>query len=1030
MDLFDAYFRRADLDQDGRISGNEAVSFFQGSNLPKQVLAQIWMHADQNRTGFLGRLEFYNALKLVTVAQSGRQLTPDIVKAALVGPASAKIPPPQISTGPAPVPQVNAVPSSALQMNVVRAPGFQMNAVAQPVAHINSGAPPVSHNQGLRGPQSPSNLNQQFSPSFDNQFMRPPAAQISHVLAQGSKQVIPPGSMPGPHVVSANISADWVGNRAINSATGATSQVPSRGVIVPSAPMDTLSAHTPSIPPQASQDMSLSLVQSMAKDSKSVQSGKNLSLDSIFGGDVFSATLSQPKQEVVPSPMLTVSSVSNSSALVPVTSSVQTTAKQAPGIIQGSLTKAPHGGQLQQDLSFIKQRQMDSPQTASVVRGPGTSVGMSGPKSNLVQTPWPRITQSDIQRYNAIFVEVDTDRDGKITGEQARNLFLSWRLPREVLKQVWDLSDQDNDSMLSLKEFCTALYLMERYREGRALPAALPDSIKFDEAFLPAVSQQAGTFGGVAWQPTHGIPQQMASGAHPVAPAADLKATGKHQMPPQSDGANVSQPLQQKSKVPVLEKHLVNQLSQEEQNSLNSKCKDATESEKKVEELEKEILESKEKIEFYRAKMQELVLYKSRCDSRLNEITERASADKREVESLTKKYEEKYKHVGDVASKLTVEEATFRAIQEKKLEIYRAIVKMEQGGTADGVLQTRADKIQSDLEELIKSLKERCKRYGLRVKPTIVMELPSGWQPGIQEDAAEWDDDWDKFEDEGFTIAQELNVEGEKEMTSSKPASEEGLSAISISNFNPVENPAAADEHVTDESAYPRSEDESTKSGPFNPAKSGFDSPRQEFSASQDYESIRLDSSPTIKDNQSNHGIGESTRSSDMFGDESSWAAAFNDANDDIDSVWGFNAISSKDPDHGQWSKDSFFGSDDMGLNPIRTDSPDASNSFEKKEKSPFFFGDSVPSTPSFNSNSPRYSISSEDHQFESTFTKFDSFSIQDNASPKHNATFARFDSIRSTGEFDHGHGFSSFDDADLFGTGPFKSDNSTPKKK
>lgn len=388
------------------------------------------MHADQNRTGFLGRLEFHNALKLVTVAQSGRQLTPDIVKAALVGPASAKIPPPQISTGPAPVPQVNAVPSSALQMNVVRAPGFQMNAVAQPVAHINSGAPPVSHNQGLRGPQSPSNLNQQFSPSFDNQFMRPPAAQIPHVLAQGSKQVIPPGSMPGPHVVSANISADWVGNRAINSATGATSQVPSRGVIVPSAPMDTLSAHTPSIPPQASQDMSLSLVQSMAKDSKSVQSGKNLSLDSIFGGDAFSATLSQPKQEVVPSPMLTVSSVSNSSALVPVTSSVQTTAKQAPGIIQGSLTKAPHGGQLQQDLSFVKQRQMDSPQTASVVRGPGTSVGMSGPKSNPVQTPWPRITQSDIQRYNAIFVEVDTDRDGKITGEQARNLFLSWRLPR------------------------------------------------------------------------------------------------------------------------------------------------------------------------------------------------------------------------------------------------------------------------------------------------------------------------------------------------------------------------------------------------------------------------------------------------------------------------------------------------------------------------------------------------------------------------------------------------------------------------
>ena len=41
MDQFDLFFRRADLDGDGRISGAEAVSFFQGSNLPKNVLAQV-----------------------------------------------------------------------------------------------------------------------------------------------------------------------------------------------------------------------------------------------------------------------------------------------------------------------------------------------------------------------------------------------------------------------------------------------------------------------------------------------------------------------------------------------------------------------------------------------------------------------------------------------------------------------------------------------------------------------------------------------------------------------------------------------------------------------------------------------------------------------------------------------------------------------------------------------------------------------------------------------------------------------------
>lgn len=41
MRVFDAYFTRADADRDGRISGSEAVAFFQGSGLPRNVLAQV-----------------------------------------------------------------------------------------------------------------------------------------------------------------------------------------------------------------------------------------------------------------------------------------------------------------------------------------------------------------------------------------------------------------------------------------------------------------------------------------------------------------------------------------------------------------------------------------------------------------------------------------------------------------------------------------------------------------------------------------------------------------------------------------------------------------------------------------------------------------------------------------------------------------------------------------------------------------------------------------------------------------------------
>ncbi|XP_071731151.1 uncharacterized protein [Rutidosis leptorrhynchoides] len=263
MDQFELYFKRADLDQDGRVSGPEAVSFFQASGLPKPVLAQIWTFADQNRIGYLGRAEFYNYLKLVTVAQSKRDLTPDMVKAALYGRASAKIPPPKIN--------LEALPAPRSNLNV-----------GPPTQYPQTGsiAPPVS-----QGPQG-------YTPQ-QGQVTRPPS-NTTFQLQPGPNHVTPGGGMSRPP-------------GSTSSAPGVPSQPPSKG-INPSMPMD-----------------------------------------------------------------------------------------------------------------------------------------------------------------------VDTDRDGKVTGEQARNLFLSWKLPREILKQVWDLSDQDNDSMQplhpdSLIKFSKiAFQCLQEYPESRPL---------------------------------------------------------------------------------------------------------------------------------------------------------------------------------------------------------------------------------------------------------------------------------------------------------------------------------------------------------------------------------------------------------------------------------------------------------------------------------------------------------------------------------------------------------------------------------
>ncbi|KAL3022487.1 hypothetical protein AAZX31_04G016000 [Glycine max] len=1048
MDQFEAFFRRADLDGDGRISGAEAVSFFQGSNLPKQVLAQVWAYADQAKTGFLGRAEFFNALRLVTVAQSKRDLTPDIVKAALYGPAAAKIPAPQINLAAVPQPRPNSMPGagSVGQMGVT-APNL-----AQSFPY---------RGQGLAGPGA----NPQYYPSQQHPGMRPPQSMPAGGGLRPQQGVAGPDISRGVNIAGHNfsnpgvVSNDWNNVRPGMVATRPAGLTPSAALPSSTSPISPMPQSSPISP----------MPQSTTVNTKALGvSGNGFSSNSVLGNDFFSAASLTPKQE----PAGLSYSVSNvSSAIVPVSTAPQ------PAIKQNSLdslqsaysSMLPANSQFQRAQSAPNISQQISPPASS---SPNTPSGLGNANSDNSHLSWPKMKPTDVQKYTKVFMEVDTDRDGKITGEQARSLFLSWRLPIDVLKKVWDLSDQDNDSMLSLKEFCFALYLMERYREGRPLPESLPSNVLFDETLMSMIGQPKIAYGNAGWGIGQGFQQQQGiPGARPVAPTAGLRPPVQGSSA-QADGTQ--QPNQQKSGTPVLDDSFLNRAENGEQNILNSKPQEATTAEKKFEETQNVILDSKEKLELYRNKMQELVLYKSRCDNRLNEITERASADKREAESLGKKYEEKYKQVAEIVSKLTVEEAKFRDIQDRKVELQQAIVKMVQGGSADGILQVRAERIQSDLEELFKALAERCKKHGLDVKSITMVQLPAGWQPGIPEGAALWDEDWDKFEDEGF--ANDLTY------TSSKPKSafidgEQNLSDDNSVHGSPVnangkqENSANGDYTVEDES-YAHSEDDLARIPHSLAGRSTVESPSQDFSNSHFGKSFEADAET--------HSF-----------DESTWGAF--DNNDDVDSVWGFNT-KTKDSDFEQRD---FFKSDDFGINPVRTGSTHTDGTFQTK--SPFAFDDSVPATPvskfafddsvpatpvSKFENSPRYSEAG-DHFFDMSrfdsfrhesgyspqperltrfdsissskdfgynnhkFTRFDSISSSkdfgsnpetltrfDSMSSSNDFGFgrqghARFDSISSTKDFGHSGPF-SFDDSDPFGSsGPFKvsSENHSPKK-
>lgn len=421
---------------------------------------QVWSYAAAGNNS-LGRSEFYNALRLVTVAQSGRQLTDDIVKAALYGPAAAKIPAPKINPTSTSAPQPNQMLTQPTQTGFVRPRASQMNSAAvsapqtsntlpqsastgfaAPLPQSSQSSfmrPPASQTGTMRPPQinstvaSSSQANNILLQPTQSGFMRPPASHIatSHPV-QGFSQGLLGASSGLPSSNSSPLSTDWIAGRSSGSQGAVSSQDPKDGFGVPYSNKEATSKpqiqHVISSPSTSSPLNTVSTsFQTASKDSSALGvSGNGFSSNSIFGGDVFS--VSQTKQDA---------SISISS-----TSSFSNSFNSAPVIPKNSVNPGQHvnlqvtpglppvANQFQRTQSPVKQNHLEIMQNTSPLPVHSAPSGPDSSTSTQNEVPWPKITQSDIRKYTKVFLEVDKDRDGKITGSEARNLFLSWRLPR------------------------------------------------------------------------------------------------------------------------------------------------------------------------------------------------------------------------------------------------------------------------------------------------------------------------------------------------------------------------------------------------------------------------------------------------------------------------------------------------------------------------------------------------------------------------------------------------------------------------
>ncbi|KAK4520101.1 cytochrome c peroxidase [Mucor velutinosus] len=108
---FTQLFQFVSKQQEGIVTGAEAVRFFATSGVPNQILSEIWEAADRDKVGYLTPEAFSIALKLIACAQHGKEANANVL--------STVVPLPQFDGAVAPSPLVShtstplATPSTA-----------------------------------------------------------------------------------------------------------------------------------------------------------------------------------------------------------------------------------------------------------------------------------------------------------------------------------------------------------------------------------------------------------------------------------------------------------------------------------------------------------------------------------------------------------------------------------------------------------------------------------------------------------------------------------------------------------------------------------------------------------------------------------------------------------------------------------------------------------------------------------------------------------------------------------------------------
>ncbi|KAK5647503.1 hypothetical protein RI129_002395 [Pyrocoelia pectoralis] len=87
-------------------------------------------------------------------------------------------------------------------------------------------------------------------------------------------------------------------------------------------------------------------------------------------------------------------------------------------------------------------------------------------------TPWV-VTPDEKAKSDALFIKSDIDRDGFVSGQEIKDVFLQSGVPQAILAHIWALCDIKQSGKLNNEQFALAMWFVARCLKGLDPPIAL-----------------------------------------------------------------------------------------------------------------------------------------------------------------------------------------------------------------------------------------------------------------------------------------------------------------------------------------------------------------------------------------------------------------------------------------------------------------------------------------------------------------------------------------------------------------------------